>query len=201
LSSDDSSDDRSDDRSDDVRAGEEALGSSFYDAHPDADLVTNLRLALREESARRELEEATGIGDREVLAKLAGLGIRADTLAALTLIPLIQVAWADGVMDEKEREAILAGAVSTGIPVGSPSHTLLRIWVEDRPPVDMQKAWADFITALRSQLDGGESARLGEKILSRARSVAEAAGDLLGHGSMVSPEEEAVLRQLGAAFD
>lgn len=187
--------------SDDVRAGEKALGSSFYDAHPNTDLMTDLRLKLQEETARRELEEATGIHDREVLASLAGLGIRAETLAALTLIPLIQVAWADGRVDDEEREAILDGAVSTGIPAGSPSHTLLRIWMEDRPPVDMQVAWASFIAALKAQLDAQESAHLGEKILARARAVAEAAGDILGHGSMVSPEEEVVLKELSAVFD
>ena len=39
-----------------------------------------------------------------------------------------------------------------------------------------------------------------EKILGRARAVAEAAGGILGFGSKISPEEEVVLAELEKAF-
>jgi hypothetical protein len=159
------------------------------------------RLALREKelAAREGLAEASGIRDRAVLARLTGLGIRAETLAALTLFPLVEVAWADGRMEEKERRAVLAGAESTGIEPGSPSHALLRLWLEDRPAPDLGLAWRAFIGQLCRELADPERRNLGRNIVSRARRVAEAAGGLLGLRDPVSEEEEAVLAELARA--
>ena len=72
-------------------------------------------LAAEEAEAAGALGRATGIDDPDLLARLAELGIRPETLAALTLIPLIETAWADGVMHAKERDAVLRGAATSGI--------------------------------------------------------------------------------------
>ena len=158
-----------------------------------------LVLAEEEAEAREALAEASGIADEKILARLADLGIRAETLAALTLIPLIEVAWADGVMDEKERDAILRGAESSGIEAGSPSHGLLRIWTEEQPPPDLLLAWRAFVDALGAELGPDERERLRENIIGRAHAVAEAAGGFLGIGS-ISKEERAALDALTGAF-
>ena len=42
-----------------------------------------------------------------MLAELARVGVRPETLSAVALIPLVMVAWADGRVDESERLAIL----------------------------------------------------------------------------------------------
>ena len=47
-----------------------------------------------------------------LVARLVEIGIRSDTLAALCLIPLVEVAWADGRLDPPEREALLAAAAA-----------------------------------------------------------------------------------------
>jgi hypothetical protein len=159
-------------------------------------------LALRreEEHAIEDLSAASGISDEGVLRKLAGLGIRAETLAALTLIPLIDVAWADGKMDAREREAILSGAESTGIARESPSYGLLRIWTADRPAPDLVEAWREFMAVLCRELSDAQVDHLRCNILDRAREVAEAAGGLLGLGTKVSEEEQAALSSLADAF-
>lgn len=188
------------DPNDSLNQQKHALNDAFYRDDEESTLVEQLRLRLREEAAKEDLAEASGIRDEEVLARLAGLGIRADTLAALTLIPLLQVAWADSIMEEKEKHAVLAGAASTGIRSGSASHELLKIWLEDRPPPDLVKAWGEFITGLSAELSSVEVERLKENILIRARNVAEAAGNLLRDDSMISPEEESVLQELERTF-
>ena len=67
-----------------------------------------LRARLREqadrETARAALAEASGIGDAEVLDRLVQLGMSAETFAALSLVPLVEVAWASGKVEPQERE-------------------------------------------------------------------------------------------------
>jgi hypothetical protein len=160
-----------------------------------------LELQKQEKEAADRLGAATGIGDEELLAQLSNMGIRVETLAALTLIPLIQVAWVDGLMDDRERQSVLAGAESTGIAADSPSYHLLRFWLEDRPPDELYKAWYGFIRTTCEELDEGERARFSENILARAHAVGAAAGETLSAGPGVSRLEEELLGRLKAAFD
>src|SRR5580765_202436 len=55
---------------------------------------------------REALAKASGINQPEVLDKLLALGIKAETVAALSFVPLLEVAWADGSIDPKERAAV-----------------------------------------------------------------------------------------------
>lgn len=175
-----------------------ALEDAFY---PEAatDSRERLRLREREAAAVPALREASGITDESILRRLAGLGIRAETLAALTMIPIVEVAWADGEVDERERAAILAGAEAVGIDPGSPSHSLLHLWTLDAPPPELTRLWREFIAALARELEPEERDRLRERIVGRARSVARAAGGFLGVGS-ISPDEERVLAALERSF-
>jgi len=178
---------------------EERLGEAFFGGSA-ADQREQLELKAEEQAARELIAEATGISDPVLLAELAGLGIRVETLSALTLIPLIDVAWADGRMDERERAAVLAGAASVGIEPGSTSYRLLEIWIEEEQAPDLTNLWHDFTRALCSQLSAGEVERLRENLLGRARAVAAAAGDSLEQSPHVSNVEEACLADLAEAF-
>jgi hypothetical protein len=174
----------------------EVLEEAFY---RDSDAMVTVRHEPEEDEIDN-LATASGIPDTDLLAKLAQLGIRSDTLAALTLVPLIEVAWADGHMDDKEKSAVLAGAASVGIEEGSPSHSLLRRWVEEQPSPDLFKLWRQYIGALCQELGGQAVTRLRDAILDRSREVARAAGSFLGFGNNISPEEAAVLSELRDSF-
>jgi hypothetical protein len=180
-----------------LRARGDALGEAFF---PDAARDYRARLRESEEAALAGLREASDIEDAAILRRLAGLGIRAETLAALTLIPLVEVAWADARLDRRERAAVLSGAESTGILAGSPSHGLLRLWLEERPAPDLALAWKEFIAALCRQLSDEERGRLRANLIGRARRVAEAAGGFLGLTDPVSAPERTVLEELEKAF-
>jgi hypothetical protein len=176
-----------------------ALEAAFFPAHA-SDYREAIRLREQEQVAVGALREASGIGEEATLRRLAGLGIRAETLAALTMIPIVEVAWADGEMDARERDAILVGAESVGIEPGSASHGLLRIWTEDPPAPDLLEAWGAFIRALGGELEEAERVRLRQRLVGRARSVAEAAGGILGVDP-VSPAEREVLERLERIFE
>lgn len=174
-----------------------AIQSAFYEDEGEA---FRAALAAEEAAAAGALRRATGIDDADLLVRLAELGVRPETLAALTLIPLIETAWADGVMDPKERDAVLSGAVSSGIAEDSASYRLLEIWTIERPAPGLSQAWHEYIAALSASLSASERASLRAKIIGRARRVAEAAGRLLHSAPDVSAEERAVLDAMGASF-
>jgi len=164
---------------------------------------------LRQELAEKEdlkakkaaLAEVSGIGDDAVLERLVALDIQPDTLTALTLVPLIEVAWADGNIDDNEQAAILQAASTTGLSKGSPSAQLLEAWLKHPPTPDVRRAWEDYVSSLLTTLDADAKSALKNDILGRARSVAEAAGGFLGVGNKVSKSEQAVLEELEAVFE
>jgi hypothetical protein len=119
---------------------------------------------------------------------LKALGIRAETVAALCIVPLVEVAWADGALDPKERRAILDRAGDSGVARGFTEHALLGAWLDRRPDPKLLTAWAHLVQGICEQL--GE----------RARAVAGASGGVFGIGSKVSNAEAAILAQLEAAF-
>jgi len=176
-----------------------ALEDQFFDKE-NRKLIERLREQERRQAAREGLAEISGISDGEVLDRLVSVGIHPDTWAALALVPLVEVAWANGKVEERERRAILAAAESNGIEPGSPSHELLAGWLERRPDARLLEAWGELTVELCSRLDAHQREALRREILDRARSVAEAAGGLLGLVNKVSREEEVVLAELEKAF-
>jgi len=173
----------------------------FCDGGEDPELIPQLRRQLRVEAAKEDLAAASGISDEAVLERLARLGIRADTLCALTLVPLVQVAWADGEVQPPEREVVLQAASDAGIRRLGPGLELLRLWLDHPPPADLLSAWRDFVGALCREL-GPEACRaLRDQLLARARRVAESAGERRRSSSRTSPAEESVLTTLAASFD
>ncbi len=176
------------------------LEEAFF-AEENERLRQRLREADQAKSRKEALAAASGITDEAVLHRLAALNLGSDTLAALSLAPLVLVAWADGGIDDKERSAVLAGAADVGVGSQDVGHKLLDGWLRQPPPGDLLTAWTDYIRAASAALDVEGRRALKAELLGRARKVAEATGGFLGLGRKVSPAEEAVLERLERAFD
>jgi hypothetical protein len=182
-----------------MRQRSEALESEFFRRY-DAALVGRMRYQARVTEERDALAEASGIIDERVLDELLRLGIRARTVAPLALVPLVEVAWADGKMDPREMEAVLAAAASVGLPPASPGYELLESWLAERPAPALRQLWTNYIHSLCQAMSPEAQRELRDDVLGRARRVAEAAGGVLGLGSRVSSAEAVVLNDLAAAF-
>ena len=78
--------------------------------------------AMRKKAAHKErLDALRGVmpnADDALLERLLELGVSAQTILAMLLLPLARVAWADGVIDAKERAAILKAAEERDIRRG-----------------------------------------------------------------------------------
>ncbi len=176
-----------------------ALEDEFF-RRQERELLQQLRSTQEETSGQAALASATGLSDSAVLHTLSTLGITPDTLLALGLVPLVVVAWADGALDARERQAIVSGLSAAGLAADSPAAQLVHSWLSAPPPASLLAAWSSYTADLAAQLTPEERVHLRESVLGRARAVAEAAGGFLGFGSRISSAEEALLQQLATVF-
>jgi hypothetical protein len=174
-----------------------SLEDEFF-RREDQRLIKQLSELRAAEATREALAKASGITTPAVLDQLLQLGIRAETLAALSVVPLVEVAWADGELDGRERRAVVEGA---GIAPQSAQGGLLEAWLDRRPDAKLLTAWTQTVRAMRSQLAPDAAARLRTGLLEKARAVAAASGGLFGVGSKVSKAEAEMLAKLEAAFE
>jgi len=176
-----------------------ALEEQFF-RKQEQEILQRMRAAQAQQTAREVLAQASGIQDTGVLDRLLSLGVQPDTLAAMSLVPLVAVAWADGTLDEPERRALISALESAGIAAGSPAGQLVQGWLASAPSGSLLEAWKTYTAALCRQLSEAERDNLRRSMLDRARAVAEAAGGFLGLGKKTSNAEEEVLQTLGTAF-
>src|SRR6185369_12657844 len=131
-----------------------------------------MKSKLSAQATREELRKASGMTDDAVLDKLIGLGLRGNTIAALSLVPLIEVAWADGEIQDNERTAILQGAHGKGLEQGSDGYELLQSWLKRKPAPALIEAWEAYIKALTGQLNDEQNKLLKNQIVGFAKMVA-----------------------------
>ena len=176
----------------------QAQEARFF-AHKKAELRSQLRQREADTITKEEISAATGITDDQLLDRLVNMKINVQTLTALSVVPLVEVAWADGQMHDKERAAVLQAAAEAGIPEDGPGYKLLTQWLDDKPNLDMLAAWKDYVAALAETLDADAYAQVRDNLIAKAVQVASSAGGILGIGK-ISTAEEQKIEQLKAAF-
>ena len=170
----------------------------FFDQ--DQQLLEAFRKRMEKMDRRAQLAQVCGISDETVLDRLIELDIGPEALAALEVVPLVFVAWADGKVQTEEREAIIAGAVAAGIQPQDARYPLLEHWLERRPRAEMIEAWRHYVSGLCLRLERPEIEKLKHDVLDLARKAAQAAGGFLGFGNKISAAERTVLDELERAF-
>ncbi len=86
----------------------QALEDEFFH-RVDEKLLTDMKAKTAAESNRKRLEAATGITNSDLLDELLAAGASAEAVSAISLVPLILVAWASGKVEPEEREQVLQG--------------------------------------------------------------------------------------------
>lgn len=150
-----------------------ALEEAFF-AKRERELVDALRAKLQREHELEELLEQCGINDTATSEALANCGIRASTLPALILTPLLAVAWADGEMEDFEREAVVKRALQHRIVPNTESWELLQSWLSAQPPDALFEAWMGYAKALAGTMPASARAAFAREILDMANGVAKA---------------------------
>ncbi len=184
----------------DLRKDAARLEESFFagDHHR---LLEELRLESEESERRRRLSAVVKIKDPAFLNRLAAIGFSPETALAIVLIPLIAVAWADGKLDDREREAILEAARERGVTAERIGLQLLKDGLARQPDPKLLASWKAYVGRLWSYFTADERWAMRNNCLKSVREVAEAAGGILGLGSKISAEERRVIEEIEKLLD
>jgi tellurite resistance protein len=182
-----------------LRQSGKALEDSFF-ARENARLLKKMKEKEALQAKRDAFKEIANIENEELLDALIDLDIEPHEIAALNLYPLVRVAWADGEIQPKEREAIIKAAEEGGIEKGSENHDLLENWLNQKPEPELMGIWKTYAHELLARLDSVLGRELKQRMMTRTTGIAKAAGGFLGIGS-ISNAEQAVLDELEHAVD
>ncbi|SMP42728.1 hypothetical protein SAMN06265222_101828 [Neorhodopirellula lusitana] len=179
------------------RRGQALEDEFFYQV--DAKLRAGLRAQMKREEAREKLRLSTGIEDIELLDHLFDAGVTPSSIAALALVPVVFVAWADGSVTTAERQVIFSSALHRGMKGQPEAFNLLMGWLEKRPGKVIWDLWKEYSDVVHSSLTPKLAETLQREILRSATVVAEASGGRFGRDS-ISVAEQAVLDQITDAM-
>ena len=116
--------------------------------------------------------------------RLLELGIDDTMLSAIALLPLFEVAWCDGALDQPEREQLEAAVADAGFPSEAGSQQLLNSWFRARPAPKFFEAWK-LLAGTQTLSDvGSDKATSREWVLEHANRVAHASGGIMGFVKM-----------------
>ena len=177
---------------------ESSLENEFF-YRVDRELIDRLKKKAEELDGRDRLAKVTGIQDGAVINELLEEGIRAESLVAITLVPLIWVAFADRKVDAREREALLQAAETIGVTSDTASYELLASWLESKPEEKLFEVWRHYIQAMKPVTSPNLFQHLEETTCRRAREIARAAGGFLGIHT-ISDAEQGVIDEVERTF-
>jgi hypothetical protein len=164
------------------------------------ELIAKLRQRVQADAATQQLGEQAGVADAEILQDLQELGYTPETVALLYLVPLVQVAWAEGGVSDRERTLIVEAARARGIEADTPADAQLAEWLTTRPS---EKLFEQTMRAIRAILESRpEAEREASRtdLLSYSTAIAEASGGVLGLRS-VSSEERSLLARISGELE
>jgi hypothetical protein len=166
-----------------------------YFRRKEQELIAKMRERAAAEAERQRIGQTTGVADAQILQDLQDLGYTADTVTLLHLVPLIQMAWAEGHVSMRERDLIIEAARARGIESGSAADRQLAGWLATRPSEELFNTTMRAIAAMLESRPEEERAASEKDLLSYLTSIATASGGVLGWGA-VSDEERSVLARI-----
>ena len=175
------------------------LEDAFFKAK-DHQLLDKMRSELAALEEKNKLAHVSGIVEQHVLDQLVKSGVTAESLTAVVMIPIVEVAWVDGALSTDERDAVLNAAVEQGISADSAAYELLKAWLKERPNPKIIEAWKDYVREVVRMMPRSAVSEFKRTMISRATRVAESAGGFLGIAT-TSKSERAKIDELSKIYD
>jgi tellurite resistance protein len=164
-----------------------------YFRKKDRELIEKMRQASATERAKSDLRAKTGITDPDLLKELQDLGFTPETIAVLPLVPIVQMAWAEGGITPAERQLLVTLARQRGIAPGGAADAQLSAWMTNRPSDEVFGRATRLIRAMLE--DGGAESEAAahwsvDDVIRYSESIAAASGGIFGLGKISSDERE-----------
>ena len=166
-----------------------------YFRRKEKEVIEKMRRSAQAEGERRRLGEQAGVADAEVLTDLQELGYTPETVMLLHLVPLIQTAWAEGSVSEKERSLIVQAARARGIQAGSTADQQLARWLTERPSEELFEKTLRAIRTILQARSPEERASSERDLVSLCSAIASVSGGVVGFGA-VSADERRMLEHI-----
>ena len=163
-----------------------------YFHRQDRELIERMRKAAAAKAALGPLEAQSGIHDPDLLRDLAALGFTADTVGLLPLVPILQVAWAEGVVTPAERALIIDVARHRGIAEGSPADRQLGDWLAHQPSPEVFSRGDRLVAAMLAAGSATTHDLSADDLVKYCEAIAHASGGVLGLGKVSSGERAAI---------
>ena len=144
--------------------------------------------------------QKTGLHDPALLKELQNLGFTPDTVMLLPLVPLLEMAWAEGGITAAERDLTVRLARSRGVVADSVADRQLTQWMATRPdPSVFARAGRLTAAMLASGSDQATSGLTADELVAYCERIAAASGGILGlRLGSVSAEEKSLLSRIAS---
>lgn len=165
----------------------------YFQRHNQA-LVKKLREKMAAEAAVHDIEEVSHVHDPELLNQLAQLGVTRETVPVLHLMPVLEVAWADGEIQEEERVMLLAAADESKLQ--GKARAAFEAMLDNRPSQAYFDAALSFIRAVLEAMPADKAETARQNITNLSESIAYAAGGWFGIFAKVDASEKSALAHI-----
>lgn len=170
-----------------------------YFRRKDQELIERMRHAAAADNARQNLSAKSGLQDPELVKELEALGFTAETVSLLPLVPLVQVAWAEGGVSDAERKLLIQLARSRGVAEGSAADRQLTDWLATRPGADIFVRATRLVRAVLAAPGQQQTSMTADELVKYCENIAAASGGIFGI-NRISADERTMIAAIAAVL-
>ena len=174
-------------------SGRNRTNEEVYFQKRDRELIEQMRQRAKAQQELRELGQQVGVTDPELSRELAEMGFTPETVKLLPLIPILEMAWAEGEVTTAERKMVVDVARGRGIEAGGTADLQLADWLDRRPEDSVFRRAGRLINALFES--GGRFHITPDDIIKYCEAIADVSGGLFGI-RRISSDERATLSRI-----
>ena len=149
-----------------------------YFRKKDFALIEKLKAVFQKKIDKESIRKAVGVTNEQLLDRLVAMQLDGELMGAFLLYPLIEIAWADGDLSEREAKSVLAAGEKQGVRPGSRAYRMLDDRLHRGPDPEARKIWFLYAEELKKVLSPRDLETFRNDILERARGIVAATGHL-----------------------
>jgi hypothetical protein len=180
----------------DIFAEREHWLEEEYFRKKNQELIEKMHRQKAREAERLHMAESIGVSDPELIEALQELSFTEETVQLLHIVPLVQVAWIEGGVADRERAMIFRVAASRGIEPGSLAHHQLTQWLAEKPPEQFFESSLHALHVLFEALPADEREVSRRKLITYCSQIASIVeGGIMGRAK-ISDEERMLIAHI-----